>query len=100
PVEDVVVYRVGCERRVEEYQRPSGLDHPAHEVKPIADHRTSRAVTRHWHRRQRAPGIRQRVVRLDRSKRADELLRGDFTAGHVDPAAVRSWAASAASGVN
>ena len=97
-VEDVVVHRVGGERRVEEHQRPGGLDHPAHQVKPIADHRTRGAVTRHRHRGQRAPRIRQRVVRLDGSKRADELLGGDFTAGHVDNAAVGARDASAASG--
>jgi hypothetical protein len=71
---------VGCELRVEEDQRPGGLDHPAHQVEAIADHRTRGPVTRHRHRRQRAPRIRQRVVRLDSAKRADELLGGDFTA--------------------
>ena len=64
----------------------------------IADHRARGAVTRHGHRRQRAPRIRQRVVRLDGSIRADELLRGDFASGHVDAAAVRAGHASAAGG--
>ena len=97
-VEDVVVHGVGCERRVEEYQRPGGLDHPAHQVKAVADHRTRGAVTRHRHRGQLDPRIRQRVVRLDRSKRADELLRGYFTPGHIDEAAVGARDAAAASG--
>ena len=97
-VEDVVVHRVGCERRVEKHQRPGRLDHPAHQVKAIVDHRTRGAVARHRHRGQLDPRIRQRVVRLDRSIRADELLGGHFTAGHVDEAAVGARDAAAASG--
>ena len=37
-----------------------------------------------------------RLVRLDGSKRADELFRRHLAAGHVDPAAVRAPGAAAA----
>jgi hypothetical protein len=40
---------VDFELRVEERQRPGGLDHPAHQMKAIADHRARDAMTRHRH---------------------------------------------------
>ena len=97
-LEDVVHRGVRGERRVEERQRPRRLDHPAHQVEAIADHRTGDAVTRHRHGGQRHPRIRRRVVRLDGSKRADEFRGGHLAAGDINPAAVRARGPAAASG--
>src|SRR4030095_11297645 len=72
-LEDVVRRGVRGERRVEERQCPGRLDHPADQVEAIPDHRAGDAVTRHHHGGQRGPRVRRRVVRLDGSKRADEL---------------------------
>ena len=84
------------EMRVEERHRPCGLDHPAHQVKAIADHRARDAMTRHRHGGQRGPRIGRRLVRLDGSERADDLLGRHLAARHVDPAAVRAPGAAAA----
>ena len=65
-------------------------------MKAIADHRARDAMTRHRHGGQRGPGIGRRIVRLDASKRADELFGRHLAAGHIDPAAVGAAAAAAA----
>ncbi len=75
-----------CEMRVLEHQRPGGLDHPAHQVKAIADHRAREAVTRHRHGRQREPRIDRRVVGLDAVKRADHTVGCYLAARHIDQA--------------
>ena len=37
-LQDVVIRRVRLKRRIQERQHPGGLDHPAHQVKAVADH--------------------------------------------------------------
>ena len=74
-LQDVVRRRMGNQLRIEECHRARGLDHPAHQVKLVADHGARNPVTRHRHRGQRQPGIGCRVIRLDAPERADELPR-------------------------
>ena len=97
-LQHVMRRRVGLEMRVEERHRPGGLDHPAHQVEFIADHRTGKAVARHHHGGQRHPRIDRRVVRLDAVIRADQAVGRDLAARHIDQLAVRA-PGPAASGI-
>src|SRR5256885_9087826 len=82
--EFVGVVRVG----INVHARAGRLHIPAHHVKALADHGASEAVARDRHRPQGLPGVRRRIVGLERAERGHHSGRLVFAAGDVQLAVV------------